>query len=305
MKIIITGASGFIATELIMKLLTETDYQLYLVSTNVEKLFERYNFWHNKVHCYALDDFINSALRDNYYNVCIHTAFARSSVGSDLVSALDYTSKLLLALKNSELHTFVNISSQSVYDNSVKPLWDESVSLNPDYMYALGKYSSEILTSSILSSTSIKWTNIRLSSVCENARFLNIFVKNALLKIPIKLTASMQTCSFIDVRDVADALFLLIQKTDSTILNKVYNLGTNSFFTIKEIAYLVKEIGDSRYGTDVSIEEMQQREIINAGVNSELFKTSFGWEPKYDMRKMIISLFERFKNVEERVSGRF
>ena len=38
--IIITGASGLVATELTIRLLQETDAHLYLISTHVEKIKE-------------------------------------------------------------------------------------------------------------------------------------------------------------------------------------------------------------------------------------------------------------------------
>ena len=70
-----------------------------------------------------------------------------------------------------------------------EPLWTESTPVEPDYLYAMGKYSSEIITKLMLEETDIKWTNIRLCSVCENARFVRIFVQNAIEGKPIHLTA--------------------------------------------------------------------------------------------------------------------
>ena len=45
---------------------------------------------------------------------------------------------------------FANISSQSVYGKMSEPLWAESTPVEPDYLYAMGKYSSEIITKLML-----------------------------------------------------------------------------------------------------------------------------------------------------------
>ena len=138
-------------------------------------------------------------------------------------------------------------------------------------------------------------TNIRLSSVCENARFMNIFVKNALAGIPIHLTAGDQGCSFIDVRDVSSALQSIIESNDCHFA-EVYNLGTGAIYTIRQIAENVKNIGDKFYGTSVIITEEKSNNCQKVGMDNKLFSETFNWLPAYSMDDMIISLYEMNTN---------
>ena len=230
MKIIITGAGGLVATELITNLLKDNRNQLYLISTHVETIEDRYSECKSRVNCFTLNSFaeyINS--NNNVFDICIHTAFARSGRGDLIVSSLDFQRKLLSLFNAGNLKTFINISSQSVYGKMTEPLWTENAPLDPDYLYAMGKYSSEVITELFLKNSGIRWTNIRLCSVCENARFVKVFVQNAINGTPIHLTAPEQGCSFIDVRDVANALETLIQHQELLGDRHVFNLGANLF----------------------------------------------------------------------------
>lgn len=296
-NIIITGASGLVATQLTLDLLNNTNHFLYLVSTNPTALKERYAGFAKRIKCCSLDSFSDYAKTSGErFDACVNAGFARSSLGRPLVDSLEFTYKLVALIKELGVGKFLNISSQSVYGKETEPLWTEQTPLDPDYMYALGKYNTELITRIVLSDSNVKWTNIRLSSVCENARFMNVFVKNALSGSPIHLTASNQGCSFIDVRDVSSALIKVIE-SDINHFAEAYNLGTAEMFTIREIAEKVKQIGDTMYGTSVVITEETNDNNVKIGMDNTLFKKTFGWQPQFSMDEMIISLFEIKTNV--------
>ena len=292
--IIITGAGGLVATELIFLLLKKTDARLYLLSTHEDVISERYKDYCDRVCCFTLRSFSTYVLStDEQFDVCIHTAFSRSSEGHRISESIDYLKALISLLKQSSLKYFVNISSQSIYGKNSGLMSTEATPINPDYLYAMGKYLSEIVTELMLDGTEIKWTNIRLCSVCENARFIRIFVQNAISGDKIVLSAPDQKVSFIDVRDVADALVALIYHTDSEDLAPVYNLGANLVNTIKEIAVIVKTIGESEYGLDdidIVIESSSNTNCI--GMDASLFMSTFSWHPKRDIKDMAKSLYE-------------
>ena len=296
-NIIITGASGLVATQLTLDLLNNTNYFLYLVSTNPTALKDRYDGFAKRIKCCTLDSFCDYAKASGErFDACVNAGFARSSFGRPLVDSLEFTYKLVTFIKELGVGKFINISSQSVYGKETEPLWTEQTPLDPDYMYALGKYNTELITRIVLSDSNVKWTNIRLSSVCENARFMNVFVKNALSGSPIHLTAGNQVCSFIDVRDVSSALIKVIE-SDINHFAEAYNLGTAEMFTIREIGEKVKQIGDTMYGISVVITEEANENHIKIGMDNSLFKNTFNWEPSYSMDDMIISLFEMKINV--------
>lgn len=298
-NIIITGAGGLVATELATTLLANKVGNLYLISTHVDTIEQRYKDYKECVKCFTLDTFIEYVATSNVvFDICIHTAFARSGRGDLIVSSLDFQRKLLSCFSSDRLKAFVNISSQSVYGKMSEPMWSEETPLEPDYLYAMGKYSSEVITEILLQNSGINWANVRLCSVCENARFVRIFVQNALNGTPIHLTAPNQVCSFIDVRDVASALMALVRKSNVLESTHIYNLGANLSNTIKSIALLVKEVGESCYGTpEVVITEEESEKNPKVGMDATRFMNEFSWSPKYGMKDMVVSLFEMLTNV--------
>ncbi len=300
--IIITGASGLVATELTIRLLQETDAHLYLISTHVEKIKERYKGYEDRVDCFTLQTFAEYSFTASIrYNYCIHTAFARSSIGNELVGSIEYLCALINILKRIEIGVFVNISSQSVYGVSSEPLWKENTVVDPNYMYALGKCFTEILIKQLFEDVGIKWTNIRLCSVMENARFVKIFVENALEGKSIVLTAPEQQCSFVDITDVADALLAFMNKAEQIDLMPIYNLGANIICTIAEIANMVKYIGETQFGiSKVDIIEKYSENKNRVGMDASLFMDTFDWKPKKDMSGMIEEMFEYIKNPDKK-----
>lgn len=306
-NIIITGAGGLVATELIFTLLKKTDANLYLLSTHVNNICERYESYQDRIKCFTIQSFAEFINETNVkYNICIHTAFSRSSSANQIVQSIDYQRTLIALLKKLNIGAFVNISSQSVYGKMSDPLWKENTPLAPDYLYAMGKYFSEVVTEQMLEETNIKWTNIRLCSVCENARFIRLFVKNAVEGNPILLTAPDQQCSFIDVQDVAEGLVALIEYAETMNLAPVYNLGANLVNTIGEIASMVKIVAEKRYGLkNVNIIEQSSDNHVRIGMDASLFMDTFKWSPRRNMEDMIRELFEMIRNPNRGVSCEF
>lgn len=289
-NIIITGSSGLVATELISSLLNEGGYKIYAVTTNPDKLTKRYKAKEN-ILCLTLKDLEN--ITDNtQFTAVVSCAFARSACGRDIASSLEFLRELIDVMKGTKLQAFINISSQSVYGQKEKPLWNEGTPVDPDYLYAIGKYASEVIVKSALKGSGINYTNIRLASVVENARFLNIFAKNAIAGLPIKVIGGSQICSFIDVRDVANAIATVINRIDEIKFSDVYNLGIGKTRTILELAEDFQRIFRDKYDKEVIIEVEDSDVKMEVGMNNTLFCKTFNWQPKYNHDDMIISLIE-------------
>jgi nucleoside-diphosphate-sugar epimerase len=226
------------------------------------------------------------------FSALVNCAFARNKSGRDIASSLEFLRELIDIVKGTNLRSFINISSQSVYGQKEKPLWTEETPVDPDYLYAIGKYASEVIVKSAFSDTDINVTNIRLASVCENARFLNVFARNAIVGLPIKVMGGSQMCSFIDVRDVTDALTAVIEKADKIDFAGVYNLGTGKTRTILELAEDVQRIYKAKYSKDVVIEREDADIKLEVGMDNTLFCQTFNWQPKLNYDDMISSLIE-------------
>ena len=96
-NIVITGASGLVATELTHLLLADNNrFHVHAVSTHPEKLRERYKEERN-INCLTLREL--GSLKDCKICAIIHCAFARSKDPGELAKSLQFTSELLTIVK--------------------------------------------------------------------------------------------------------------------------------------------------------------------------------------------------------------
>lgn len=298
MTILISGASGLVATELILRLLKVSSYRIVLLTRDVKPLRKRYEKYNDRITVVTLDELAGLAINRllDPIDACVHTAFARLSEGHAIVQSLGYTQTLAGICKDLNVGKFINISSQSVYGNDYCPGITENGECNPSYMYALGKYSSELTCSQILSESVTRLFNIRLSSVCENARFVKVFVDNALNGREIVVTASRQTVSFIDVRDVASALERIILSDSAE--PGIYNLGSGDWYDISTVAHTVKSVGINNYFIkDISIITKDNDANPSIGMCIDKFKSTFDWRPTYRLEDMIDSIYQMLTDV--------
>lgn len=114
MKILITGASGYLAWELIRQLSEAYDVNIIGTSSDPEKLRSDKNY--SEVRLMNNQELLSSSLKD--IDIIIHTAFCRKSVGKDLVKSLKFSQKLFRKAVEEGIRGIINISSQSVY---IKP----------------------------------------------------------------------------------------------------------------------------------------------------------------------------------------
>lgn len=295
MQVIITGATGLVATELILRLLEDTKHELLLVSRNPLNLVSRYAGFDSRVRCVSNESFLN--MKENKDSILIHTAFARSSNGKDIAESLRFTSGVAHWAKDNGIPRFINISSQSVYGSNYTPFVAEDGVCSPDYLYAMGKYSSELICAEIFRDSSVNLINIRLSSVCEYARFIRVFVQNAINGEPIKITAPDQIVSFIDVRDVASALTAVIGSGRTP--GGEYNVGSGRVYTISHVAAIVKSVAMSCYDIpQVNIEIRDNGTCTSLGMDISRFKRDFNWNPHFTIEDMVKSLFEMLTNAK-------
>ncbi len=294
--VIVTGSSGLVATQLIYEFLKHEDYYIYAASTHPENLIR---YWDdckeniqskNRLFVGTLEQ-IERVVTENNNDIfsVVHCAFARSKNAGDVAMSLDYLTKVMKLAESLSTGSFINISSQSVYGKRM-PMWTENTPVSPDSLYAMGKYASELLVQATFADSGINHTSLRLASVCEKARFLNIFVKNALSETPIRVMGGKQTCSFIDVRDVAEAIFSVVEQSEKNKFDAVYNLGIGVSRTIAELAEDVKRIAEQQLGKAVCIEWEEADISIEVGMDNTSFCKTFQWIPKRGYDEMIESL---------------
>jgi len=296
-SVLVTGAGGFLGGKLIKQLSLTTNYQIFVLTSNKEKVLARFSDV-EQLSCFDIEEWKSGKLPWEKIGTLIHCAFARASSGQELAESLYFTNELFKEAVENKVPAIINISSRSVYGQSHKPLWDEITPVAPDSIYGFAKYSSELLTNNIrlISKSQTKTTNLRLASLSGGKEGLKLeviskFVNHALKGEPIKIIGGTQAFSYLDVRDAAAGIIALLSVNPKE-WREVYNLGSNQRCTIIEIANLVTEAAKRYTANPVKI-EIEEKDIpLDVGMDSSLFYKDANWMPQYDMKATIESLFQ-------------
>lgn len=297
LNIIITGATGLIASNLTKNLLANTDYHLILVSREPKRIRQSFAGKENRISAITIDELAGQAATGllEHADVCVHTAFSRSKNDRQLAESLEYTRIICHICKKLNVSKFINLSSQSVYGNDYPLGITEEYPCAPSYMYALGKYCAELICETTFENTNVNVYNIRLASVAEIARFFYKFIINIMAGTEITVTAPHQTVSFIDPRDVVGALTSVIESKHAE--SGCYNLGTGLWYDISTVAGIVKRIGTEKFGIKgIKISETDNGTTTGVGMNVNKFKQTFNWEPLYSFDDMVIAAYNLIMN---------
>lgn len=292
MKIAVTGANGYFAWEFIRQLSLEEDIEIVaipfdVVLTKQEMPYERISFLSN-------DEIRKNPEALRGVDVLVHTAFCRKSIGTQLMSSLDYLEMIADAAIRSNVGAFINMSSQSVYSSSESSvLPTEEGRLNPSYLYALAKAVSEKILSNMVkySGSGMKYANARIASmigvsndVPRNVLFK--FICQALNGNDLTVAGGKQRFSFIDVSDVACAvkkLCVLPPEQWST----AYNVGPQKQTSITEMAETVCRQVNAIKHTDVRYIVREEDIFLNTGMDSSLLYQVTGWKPEHDFEQIV------------------
>ena len=296
-SVLVTGAGGFLGGELIKQLSATTNYQIFALTSQKEKVLSRFSEV-KQLACFDIEEWMSGKLPWEEIDTLIHCAFARVSSGQELASSLNFANELFKEARENKITAVINVSSQGVYGRTHKPLWSEETPVDPHSIYGFAKYASELLLNNLraVNDNQTFTTNLRLSSLSGGAAGLKFeviskFVNHALRGEPIKIVGGKQIFSYMDVRDAAAGIIALLTVCPQE-WQEVYNLGSNRGCTIIEIANLVAEAAPSYTAQPVRIEIEAQDINLNIGMNSNLFYKATNWQPQYDMKDIVASLFQ-------------
>jgi len=252
MKVLVTGGTGFIGSNLVNKLV-ELDYQVEVIDNNLSdagKINKKANY-----HQYDLSDVNNlnqvSRILNSVDSVFHLAAKARvqpsidDPVGYELNNTLS-TVNILKACVDSDVRRFVYSSSSSVYgDNDNMPL-KENFKPNPLSPYGAQKYYGEILCNTFAEVYDIETVSLRYFNVYGEGQniggayslVIGIFFDQMLSGKPLTIRGDgTQKRDFTYVGDVVNAN-ILASESHMVGSGEVLNIGNGDNRTINQIASL-------------------------------------------------------------------
>ena len=299
MRILVTGAAGFIASHLCEKL-----HDLGHEVVGLDNFNDYYSSALKRLNASDLKakgiEVIEIDLNDNLqtvfqkpydyiYHLAAQPGISAETPLSDYVTNNIFATQNLLdavAMFNPNLQSFINIATSSVYGLVANV--DENVPAKPISFYGSTKLAAEQLVLGQQRLGKLKACSIRLYSVYgpreRPEKLYTKLIENFYTDKPFPLFEGSvkHERSFTYVGDIVDGLVAIIGKED-IVNGEIINLGTDEVHTTQEGINLVEEIMNKTLIIDHKPARKGDQEKTSAVIDKA--RNLFGYEPKVSFKK--------------------
>ena len=284
--ILVTGASGFLGSNLITELLKDDDTKVIAVLGRPEDKANLLPESHN-ITVYPCSSLFTTDF--GHVDTLIHTAFSRGDNLQGLTASIEMTEKVIELVNNLDIDSIINISTQGLY-HGLKPgekVTEEGI-VGPNTAYGLAKWAVENM---LKLGCKKSYTNIRMASLSANARFLDFFVGSVASGKDITVTAPRQYASIMDDSD-AVAGILSITNIPLNQREEIYNLGPGLQYSILDYATSANIIGEQLGYNPIKVTVEDSGKEFAICMNCSRLESETGWRPTVLKDEMITRLFE-------------
>ena len=312
MKLLVTGAAGFIGSNFVRRMLTGTyphhadttvtvlDKLTYAgVRANLDPVADsdRYTFVEGDI-CDGdlLADLVPG------HDAIVHFA-AESHVDRSITGASDFvltnvlgTQKMLQAALDGGVERFVHVSTDEVYGSIDEGSWSEDFALAPNSPYSASKASSDLLARSYHRTFGLDVVITRCSNNYGPYQFpekvIPLFVTNLMDGLQVPLYGDgLNVRDWLHVDDHCHGIQLVL---DGGRPGEIYNIGGGTELTNKDLTYrLLEAMG----ADETSIRPVQDRKGHDRRYSVDIRKISeeLGYHPEVDFDKGLAQTIEWYR----------
>lgn len=238
MRILITGATGFIGSELLPLLINKfTEAEILCCvrdGSHIRDIVRRYSV---RV-CVGIDEKVISDFAPEFV---IHLAAYNTSneEKGDIDALVESNIRLGLYLlralrKTTSLKLFINTGSFSQY-----------TSVGDAYLYSASKSAFEVFLNYYSKTYNWKYITVVPYSVYGGVktvkRLIDYIIESVNAPVPVDMSPGEQQLDFIHVHDVVSFYISAIRNYQNFYNGEVYHLGTGTTYTIRQLVKIVQE----------------------------------------------------------------
>lgn len=305
MKVLCTGASGYVGSRLVPQLLDEghevVAYDAQYFGSN---LAQHPNLVQLKADIRNLPKFRWAVAGSS---AVIHLAAISNDASFELDEALSRTTNydcfepMVIAAKEAGVKRFIYASSSSVYGVSDVPDVREDHPLVPLTLYNELKGKAEPLLFKHKSDDFV-CTVIRPATVCGYSPRMrldlsvNILTNHAVTNRRILVFGGQQTRPNLHIQDMCDVYRLMLEAPANKINGEIFNVGRENL-SILEIAHKVKAVVEEMIpGDPIEIDVLPSKDPRSYHVNSDKIAKVLGFEPCYPVEQAIRMMVKAFQD---------
>ena len=310
MKVLITGAAGFIGSHLTTALLARgarvtgldcfTDYYPRFIkemNLAVNAGRDGYHFIEGSIQAADLPALLEG--KTHVFHLAAQ-AGVRKSWGRDFriytENNVDATQRLLEACVGRGLERVVYASSSSVYGDNVTIPMNEEALPRPVSPYGVTKLAAEQLCYLYQVNHKVPATSVRYFTVYGPRQRPDMafhkFIKAALRGDPITLYGDGEQTR--DFTFVTDAVAATVAAGEKGVPGRAYNVGGGSRVSVNQLLQIIERIHGSPL--DIRREPSQKGDMRDTFADSSLARTDLGFAPRTTLEQGLEAEYEWLKN---------
>lgn len=281
MRLLITGATGFIGSSLLPAVVCEFPGAKVLCPVRNQEKAARLRNYPGVILCDSLDA---GAIADFSPDAVIHlAAYNTSGDTANLIeplieSNITYGVKLLdILVRYCSVKLFINTGSFSQY----------TADRGDAYLYSASKSAFEIFLKFYASRFGLRYITAVPYTVYggrKTVKRITDYIAESLdAPVPVAMTEGMQRLDFIHVDDVVRFFVEALRNTDLLVPGARYHLGTGRPVTLREVAVTLEEISGRRANIDWGARPYRPMDIMYAAAPSQTFRDKI-WVPTITLR---------------------
>lgn len=325
MKVLVTGAAGFLGSILVTKLALNPELEVIAVDDCSRQGFDLLQSALDKERArsrirlmradFTDSEAISPILNEIEGGAIIHcgalpderlcTPDPAQCVRTNILGTYRLTVSKLAGPR-----IFIFASSQAVYGYPEKIPVSEESPLRPVHLYSVTKSAGEDLVKILNFRKNVAVVILRFSSIYGYGLFsrwnevTGIFVKNALERGSIRLLRPInlsehgaQVIDFIHVLDVCDAILSALDfALNHQSCLEVFNIGGGQGVSIAQLAEIVSRLVKDRFGKIVNVEReiRNEPEVPKMIFNISKAQRLLNWRPKVSIEEGITDLITKY-----------
>lgn len=247
-KVVVTGANGFVGSQLV-KTLLDNDYEIYAVvrsaTSNVERIPK-----HKKVHMVycalnemkSLPEKIKDEIEFFFHLAWEGTSGEKRSDYELQLKNVKYSCDAVLAATEMKCSRFLYAGSIMEYEaKQYLPL--NGAMPGGNYIYSVAKLTADYMAKIVAANCNIEFISYIISNIYgtgeKSKRFINTTIRKMLSKDRLSFTHGEQPYDFIYISDAVRAMILIAEKG---IGNTEYYIGNKKIGTLKDYIMRMKMV---------------------------------------------------------------
>jgi len=300
-NILVTGATGFIGTNLIYRLVDSKDSVSIL--THKKSNIKHIKNIISKLDVYEVDFTKYDTIKEKIKKIkpdIIHHLAAYGVYGNQIKNEKIINTNILGTLnlfnaisEYADVSKVVNLGSSFEYGPQLKKN-KECDKTNPQTIYGISKVAQTNLAQYFYEKKKLPISSLRVFNAYGSFENQNRLIPSIILaslnhkKIDINNPNDIR--DFIFVKDVIDAL---IKESKSKRHGEIYNIGTSKGYSVRQIAKKISKLtkSDNMIFHENNNHEYSGKIIADISKSKNMLK----WEPKYAIDQGLKETFEWFK----------